>query len=165
MSDASQPPTAPLESLILGREYLDAARRAHPPPTTKLEELRVGHSTPAFFLVGHSIELALKAFLLGSRVSEEELKHRRLGHNLTALLTRAQALKLASEVALTEEETATIQMLDGIYSAKELEYRVVGMRTFPPYALIFAVADKLCTGLLPFVERASGVARSVAQRP
>lgn len=56
--------------------------------------------TPYYFLIGQSIELSLKAFLLGNGVPLDELKHPPLGHDLHALLQEALKRDLDNEVEL-----------------------------------------------------------------
>jgi hypothetical protein len=55
---------------------------------------------PYYFLLGQSIELSLKAFLLGRGVPLKELRSRKYGHNLETLLDEARRRKLGLEVKL-----------------------------------------------------------------
>ena len=145
--------TAPLGSLRLASEYLAAATSVLPPPTTDLEAFRLKISFPAYFLVGHSIELSLKAFLLGRGATKDELRSRKFGHKLDALLSEARRRRLGSEVKLPQDETRAIVELNNCYSVKELEYAEVGYRRMPSYALVHRVAGRLCHGLQAYVRR------------
>ena len=145
--------TAALGSLSLASEYLAAATIVLPPPTTDLEALRMKISFPAYFLVGHSIELSLKAFLLGRGVTKDQLKSRIFGHKLDALLTEARRRRLGNEVKLPQVETRAIVELNYCYSVKEFEYVEVGYRRLPSYALVHRVAGRLCHGLQAYVRR------------
>ena len=145
--------TAPFGCLRLGGEYLRAAVLVQPPPASALEAMRLRLSFPAYFLVGHAIELSLKAFLLGRKVGVAELRSRKYGHNLEALLRESRRRQIGREVPLNMKEVQAVLLLNECYCAKELEYVVVGLRTLPSYALIHAVASKLNKGLLPYVQR------------
>ena len=145
--------SAPLESLLLSMEFLEASKLVLPPPENELEELKQKISFPAYFLVGHSIELSLKAFLLGRGLSNDTLRSRKYGHNLTALMKEARRRKLGAFVKLKKNELVAIETLNDCYSNKEFEYTVVGYRHLPHYSKIFAVARQLCIGVKPFCIR------------
>lgn len=49
-----------------------------------------GVSLPAYFLLGRSIELSLKAFLLHKGMPISELRKKRYGHDLKALLAKSR---------------------------------------------------------------------------
>ena len=145
--------TAPIGALRLASEYLAAATRVLTPPTSELEALRMRISFPAYFLVAHSIELSLKAFLLGRGMTKQELRSSKYGHRLDVLSTEARRRRLGIEVQLLRTEIEGISVLNRCYSAKELEYVEEGFRTLPSYALVHEVAGKLCHDLQPYVRR------------
>lgn len=147
------PNSAPLGFLRLATQYLSAASLVQLPPSTELEELKQRLSLPAYFLVGHAIELALKGFLASTGISIEELRKRAYGHDLTALIDEAMRRKLESLVQLNAREIAAITTLNEMYGAKELEYLVDGVRALPHYSVAHATATKLCEGLLPHCRR------------
>jgi hypothetical protein len=79
-------------------EYLNFAEQFH----NAFHELAERHSTaswPRYFLLCHSIELALKAHLLLRGASPEELREYELRHNLNKLVTEAikKGLHLTAE--------------------------------------------------------------------
>ena len=145
--------TTPIAALRLASEYVVAATRVLTPPTSELEALRMRISFPAYFLVGHSIELSLKAFLLGRGMTRQELRSNKYGHRLDALSTEARRRRLGIEVKLLRSELEGISVLNRCYAAKELEYVEEGFRTLPSYALVHKVAGKLCHELHPYVRR------------
>ncbi len=106
--------------------------------------------TPVLFLVGQSIELVLKAFLLSRGVPLRSLR-RDYGHNLHRLLRKAGELGLFSLVALSTEEHGAIKVLDNLYSSKQLQYMVSGSKHFPIFGpleratlrLLFAIGSDL----------------------
>ncbi|MGA2514323.1 MAG: hypothetical protein ABSG37_12010 [Candidatus Limnocylindrales bacterium] len=95
-------------------QFLQAAR--------VVSETAAPFSPVAYYLLCHSVELSLKAFLLIQHVPLEELKRRQLGHNLQALLTRAQTLGLTTVVPLSAEQSEAIAQATHYYTGKVFEY-------------------------------------------
>ena len=87
---------------------------------------------PVLFLVGQSIELVLKSFLLSRGVPLGRIRSN-YGHNLHRSLRKAKELGLSALVVLSPEELETIEVLDGLYSSKQLQYIVTGAKTFPMF--------------------------------
>lgn len=85
---------------------------------------------PVLFLVGQSIELALKAFLLSRGVPLRKLRCD-YGHNLHRSLRKAKELGLSTLVELDADELSTIEVLDDLYSSRQLQYIVTGKKAFP----------------------------------
>jgi hypothetical protein len=85
-----------------------------------------GVSLPGYFLLGRSIELSLKAFLLHSDLSIEELRMKKFGHNLRALLQEARIRGLEQYIGLEAMDSGVIDLLSYDYADKRLEYRVSG---------------------------------------
>lgn len=97
---------------------------------------------PVLFLVGQSIELALKAFLLSRGVPLRKLRYD-YGHNLHRSLRKAKELDLSALVTLSPEELATIEVLDVLYSSKQLQYISTGAKTFPMFGPLQSAALRL----------------------
>lgn len=106
----------------------------------------------AFFLFGHAIELALKSFLIGQSVPEDEL--RRLGHDLEACLDRARKCG-GFEVHLSEDDHATIAALNPYYRGKEFEYLVTGLKSFPTLGAVEGTCRRLLEQTKPLADRAA----------
>lgn len=81
-------------------------------------------SLPAYFLLGRSIELSLKAFLLHKGIPISELRKKRYGHNLRALLAEARAKGIERLIELETIDAGVISLLSYDYEAKRLEYRI-----------------------------------------
>ncbi|TPK85689.1 hypothetical protein FJ936_09120 [Mesorhizobium sp. B2-4-13] len=64
---------------------------------------RQGKRSTVFFalynVLGFAVELYLKAYLANTGLSEDELRHRRYGHNLKALLDEAGKRGFQTEIA------------------------------------------------------------------
>lgn len=124
----------------LSDEFLEAARvlQATPP-------VRVGCSSATYYLLGHSAELMLKAFLFKHGVSIDELK--KIGHDLKELVCCAKKKGLPEKVHLQQ-----ILALADTYEGKTLEYRTRKRKTFPSLDLLTkeieglqsAVFDRIC---------------------
>jgi hypothetical protein len=103
--------------------------------------------TPVLFLTGQAIELALKAFLLSKGVPLKALRGREYGHQLHVCLRKAKELGLRDVVALREDEEETIEILDPLYSTKQLQYIVSGFKTYPVHGPLKAGALRLIHGI------------------
>ena len=135
--------TTPLGFARYSYEYLEAAQVVD-------EEIgsRPGFEMvppiPVLYLVGHAIELSLKAFLLKNEISLQQLRSpRHYGHNLKTCFHKAQQLGLLSHVQFTGHEVGAFEILDNLYSTKQLEYIVTGEKFFPSFGPLHLFAVKL----------------------
>jgi hypothetical protein len=105
----------PLAHQTWAADFLRAAQ-ALPPSADRF-------SPVAYYLCGHSIELALKAFLRMKGVPAKTLSNpRHFGHDLERLLDRALALGLQVIVDLSERQQQAIRVANAYYSVKLFEY-------------------------------------------
>jgi hypothetical protein len=77
----------PKSTLNLAIAYLAAAR--------ELLDAKVFYAHPFFFLVGHAIELGLKAFLLSVGVDKQYLQQQQHRHDIERLLDKATLVGLS----------------------------------------------------------------------
>ena len=105
---------------------------------------------PVMFIVGHSLELALKAFLLSKGVPLRTLR-KDYGHSLHRTMRKAKELGLLCIVPLAEDEMETIELLDALYSTKQLEYIVSGAKSYPVFGLLERASLRLIHGIGPAV--------------
>ncbi|MGY6216338.1 hypothetical protein ACW73L_14360 [Methylolobus aquaticus] len=96
---------------------------------------------PALYLLGHSIELSLKAFLLHRGLALEDLPL--IGHDLEKALGEATARGLSSHLELSGDQREALRCLNELYKSKELEYIKTGEKVFPGLILIAALAECL----------------------
>jgi hypothetical protein len=108
---------------------------------------------PTHYLLGHSIEVALKSFLLATGTSAGTLKDK-LGHNLAKTARRVIAARSNSVSPTIQEYLAAIDLLSHYYQAKELEYRVTGAKTYPGKEVLFAFLDAVIPKIEPFAYQA-----------
>ena len=109
---------SPLARHMYAGAYLNAARSL-PMPTVPFDPVRP-------FLVCHSIELALKAFLSLQGSAMLELADGSYGHNLERILQKADEKHLAASVTLTKTHRAEIRRASAYYSGKVFEYPAIG---------------------------------------
>ncbi|MDP2162389.1 MAG: hypothetical protein Q8K02_18055 [Flavobacterium sp.] len=125
----------------LSDEYFEAARVLQETPP-----VRVNYALVTYYLLGHSAELALKAYLYKHGLNIKDL--REIGHNLEKLVTLAKGNGLSEKVKFEH-----ILHLANTYKDKNLEYRKIKKASFPPAhllteeikALQYAVFDKIST--------------------
>jgi hypothetical protein len=106
--------------------------------------------TPSYYLACHSIELALKAFLRGNGMSLEELKCRKIGHDLEKALAQAISSGLESYIVLTEADHLAIQTINVPYKSKELEYIVTGPKSYPLIEHLLTLNSDLLNNIKSF---------------
>jgi hypothetical protein len=98
---------------------------------------------PVMYLVGHAIELSLKAFLAAKRVSLKELASKKYGHDLWKLFQRANELGLNVIVKLEDDQIKGLKVLNDLYCTKQLNYIVTGEKTFPTFGAIQSFTERL----------------------
>ena len=140
----------PVGTLRYAIEYYAAAR---------VVAEKFGDCIPAQFLVGHSIELALKAFLLHQGKTEKFIR-RELGHDLTECLAAAEKSDFGKHVALTEHDRAMFKIFNAMYSTKDLEYIETGYRTLLPLSSLQRLARDFLLAVVAVIPTATGLMRS-----
>ena len=135
--------TTPLGMVRYSHEFMEAAL-AVDEMIGKHPGFEIVAPIPALYLVGHSIELSLKAFLLHNGVPLRELRSKRhFGHSLHTCLRKAKELGLLSHVQFSRQEEGAFEVLDHLYSTKQQEYIVTGAKHFPVFGLVELFAVKL----------------------
>ncbi len=130
------------EGLLLhAKEFLIAAECLL---NNKTPDIQNSIQFPIYFLLGRSIELSLKAFLLSQGMTSNQVKNKKFGHNIITLFVEAQNRNLQNEVTFSSIEVGVIQVLNIDYSSKRLEYRNTGgMYHIPNIADTENIARKL----------------------
>lgn len=108
----------PLGLHFYANSYLEAAC-ALPLPIAPFEPVRP-------FLICHAIELGLKSFLSLHGAAMLELADGSHGHNLEAILKKADEKNLAKHVDLTDLQRTEIRKASLYYAGKVFEYPAVG---------------------------------------
>jgi hypothetical protein len=106
------------------------------------------HDRIAYYLICHSIELSLKAFLRGKGSAILEL--RKLGHNLQKLIKESDRNQLQDYVIISMDHRAALLRANEYYLLKELEYPVIGPKNLPTIELLNSLADELSRAIKDF---------------
>ena len=111
-----------------------------------------GYSPVRYYLLCHSIELGLKAFLLTKGKTLKYLKND-LKHDLTRVAKEAEGLGLA---AVTPDEDRELQAANEYYLKKGFEYFLIehhpylgGRSGLPELSVLESLASRLVTTLRP----------------
>jgi hypothetical protein len=110
-------------------------------------------SPPKYYLVCHSLELALKSYLSMKGEPIKNLKSN-FGHNLRTILRKSKELGLDSVVALSEFELLEIEKANEWYNRKGFEYfaiqNIVEKRSsLPDLEVMSAVTERIIGILKP----------------
>lgn len=104
-------------------------------PSTKLGVLP---NLPAYYLICHAAELALKAYI---RCFDDDEALRKISHRLMAAYRRAEILGLPDLVTLDSRFVSVLALADESYKTKNLEYSDVGfVNLYLPDVLIKGVS-------------------------
>jgi hypothetical protein len=122
-----------------------------------LADESMSHSSPVFYLAGHGIEEAFKAFLRCRGKSLEDLKN--IGHNLECALNVAISNGFEELCALTVQDKKMISAFNGYYQIKKFEYRVTGRYYLPPPENLIDLGERMLKAIKSICEASAGVVR------
>ena len=125
------------------KEFLFAANLVKAPRRNKKGKIDFSLILPAYYLVGHSIELSLKSYLAAKGYKTSHLRSKKYGHDLEALLIECRKRKLGREVKLSKHQVNAIKSFSDTYKSKRLEYLEYGNYRMPEYGFIYDVAKLL----------------------
>jgi hypothetical protein len=100
---------------------------------------------PVNYLMGHAIELGLKAYLLHRGRSLADIKS--IGHRLRFAYDEARKLGLDEHLPPDAIDVSVLDALDALYSDKQFEYIETGFKTFPVFGPLQHFARELLRGL------------------
>ena len=100
---------------------------------------------PLYYLLGHGIEEAFKAFIMAKGGTLQCLKS--IGHDLELARDWANTAHLAQFYTLTEKDNQAIKMLNPYYKTKELEYRVKGYKSYPESDVLIGLLNNLLSSI------------------
>lgn len=134
----------PLALHMYADSFLTAANSL-PPSSAPFDPVRP-------YLVCHSIELGLKAFLSIRGLPMIDLAHGSYGHNLTAILEQTEATGLLAMVPLSGSHRDAIRLASIYYFGKVFEYPAVGeamsgYRSMPPIDTLLDAASIIVQSL------------------
>ena len=111
---------------------------------------RFGEAAPFFtqlFLIGRSLELALKSFLRKTGATKAELQN--WGHDLETLLAKSEVRGFP--VRMSVDDRQIIGFLNGLYVSKRLEYQEIGSVTTPLTGPARRLLDQVLKGVFQYV--------------
>ncbi len=130
------------------RDYFDAAVAAD-----DVLGMRPGYEivapVPVMFLVAHSIELSLKAYLLFKGKSLSDIK--KLSHKLNDCWDEAKIYAVEDHVTLTTDEIDVLNLIHNLHASTELKYIKTGFKNFPMFGPLHKLAKKLMDVICPLV--------------
>jgi HEPN domain-containing protein len=128
------------------REYFDSAKAAdHVVGNRKGYEIVA--PSPVMFLIAHSLELALKAYLFHR--GQKNLKSH--GHDLSKLWRVCQQNGIHQLVHLNPDEWNLLQLISRLHVSTELRYIDTGYKTFPVYGPLEQLTEKILNAVCPAV--------------
>lgn len=146
MDDANQerPRTSAMGLVTDAKEMLKAAEILHASDVWAVQG-------PTYFLLGHGIEVALKAFLLANGDSMDLMF--KIGHNLAKAARRVVATS-GPLAEVVKDYMPAIELLNLSYQAKEFEYRVTGSRSYPSKDVLINFLREIIRIIEPIAYRA-----------
>ncbi len=140
--------TTPVGLARYANDYFDAALAAD-----DVLGKRKGYETvapaPVMFLIAHSIELALKAYLRSVDVSLDDLK--KLSHNLSKCWEKAVKSGIEEHIKLTNEDLKVLEIINNLHKSNDLRYIRTGYKEFPVFGPLEVLAKKLLDSICPIV--------------
>ena len=98
---------------------------------------------PVLFLYFRSIELGLKAILVGNGVSEREIA-KALGHRISALIRRVEGFVSLVDLGISSSDRAILDKFSDDYSEKWFEYPARLWRPVPKLDQLRKMAHEVC---------------------
>ena len=109
---------------------------------------------PYYSLIGQSIELVLKSFLMKNGIEIEKLK-KSFGHDLTKLRDEARRHDIESIVELSDTQWEVIHSLNLEYKHKRFHYIQVGQMLVPDIPLVHEATRQLCDALEAYCQESN----------
>jgi hypothetical protein len=113
---------------------------------------------PVNYLIGHAIELGLKAYLLQNGVDLDGI--RKIGHRLCVAYEEARKRGLDNHFKPEDGDLSHVQVLDALYSDKQFEYIETGYKTFPVFGPLQQFARGLLLGVTKSLPRGAILLRA-----
>ncbi len=116
---------------------------------------KAGSPVVRAYLLGHAIELYLKAFLLRAGLTNAHLKRKKkYGHNLDALLIEARNREIEKLVRISPQTIDDLLKLNALYPESLRYFSLLHLLTqpsIPPLTRLFRFANALQKGLKKYV--------------
>ncbi len=154
------PKSTPHGLVTYAREFRDAALAA---------DDKLGHRPgfeeaapiPVMYLIGHSIELSLKAVLCHHGLDDRQL--RMIGHDLHKAMRKCKEIGFRPALEADREEQEVLEILNVLYKSKQLNYSEVGMKEYPVFGYLETLSKKLLVGAAEATDYPVGLQRVLRQ--
>ena len=140
--------TSPIGLVRYAKDFFDVALAAND-VIGKRKGYEITAPIPVMFLIAHSIELALKAYLRYAGTSLDDLK--KLSHNLCECWLKAIDSGIEKYVTLTKEDLGVLKIISDLHTSTELRYIRTGFKRFPVFSSLEVLARKLLDVICPLV--------------
>jgi len=104
---------------------------------------------PVEYLVAHSMELALKSYLLFGGMSLREVERHR--HDLVKLWGSATRRGIGDSIRLSDEELALLGLVSDRHTETLTRYIVTGWQTKPVFGPLQQLAEKLLNAICSII--------------
>ena len=105
--------------------------------------------SPVLFLVAHSIELGLKAYLRHQGVPLKKTIN--LGHDLNRCWREAVEQGVIEHVELTGVDLEVLGLISELHSSTVLRYIQTGYKRYPVFGPLQELTEKILDGICPLV--------------
>jgi hypothetical protein len=122
-----------------------------------IDGYEISAPTPVNYLIGHAIELGLKAYLLQHGVGLDGIK--RIGHRLCLAYSEARNHGIDDHFKPEDGDISVLEVLDALYSDKQFEYIETGPKTFPVFGPLKNFAQDLLIGVTKSIPSGEGFLR------
>lgn len=146
------------DSRTTGMGLWTDAREMFQAATLVINEPNLKFSSPAYYLLGHGLEVALKSYLRSHGRSLKDL--RAIGHDLSKALQDAVDCGLVDCYPLSDSEASALALFTPYYKAKHFEYRVTGYKQLPSPQSLLDLGNHLLAAIRPICEASVGVVRT-----
>ncbi|PHS20417.1 MAG: hypothetical protein COA86_00230 [Kangiella sp.] len=133
-----------------GNDFIQSALIVCPMPNSQREEMILNISIPAYYLLGHGLELLLKSYLLSKGESIKTLRNK-YGHDLDKLFDESIKKDIQSYFLITNDEITLLKLLNFSYSIKELEYFKSGTKKLPKYSSLCEFSLKFAKNIEKYI--------------
>jgi hypothetical protein len=113
------------------------------------------------YLIGHAIELGLKAYLLHVGFSLDHIRYE-IGHDLQKGFDRAMAKGLNKQLKSEDGDSGVLRVMNALYSSKQFEYIETGAKTFPVFGSLQSFAKRVLLSVAQSIEDGSRLLSSKA---
>jgi hypothetical protein len=133
-------------------DFWQLASDYHQAANLVFEKRKFMPNFPGYSLIGHALELYLKAYLRSQGEDIKALKS--IGHSLEKALETAERRGLATHFKIKPRDRQRLELLSRAYQAKDFDYKAQGRWELP-----------LPSWTTEFADRLSHCIESIANRP